>query len=110
MHVRNAFFDCFLHTREICILSPIKQKMPKFKKSKIIMKFLMENLSPFVQPKTFERVVAEVQAAVSESVIEDEDDLLYGEAAPSLFAATLTSEPVKEANASKQVTRGWFLK
>ena len=74
------------------------------------MKFLMENLSLFVQPKTFERVVAEIQAAVSESVIEDEDDLLYGEAAPSLFAATLTSEPVKEANASKQVTSGWFLK
>jgi hypothetical protein len=45
-----------------------------------------------------ERVVVEVEVPVvrNESVIEDEDELLYGEAAPSLFSAALESEPAKE--------------
>ena len=43
----------------------------------------------------------EVRDVRNVSVVEDEDDLLYGEAAPSLFSAE--SEPAKEKGSNEKV-------
>lgn len=45
----------------------------------------------------------EVRDVRNVSVVEDEDDLLYGEAAPSLFSAALESEPAKEKGSNEKV-------